>query len=182
MGVAPVTKTDRLLLREPALKDWPGFAEVMTSDRAKYTGGPFSLENAWGSFCHGIAEWQLFGVGNLSIELRETGNCIGQIEINQGSLFPEPELGWQLLAGAEGNGFAFEAAVAMRDWAFRERKLKTLLRCIDPNNSRSVRLAGDWVPRSTSMPPSRTLKISSFGMSREVNSGFFPTSSDARHR
>jgi RimJ/RimL family protein N-acetyltransferase len=141
MNIAPIIETDRLLLRAPVLEDWPGFAELMASDRAKYMGGPFSLGSAWGVFCHGIALWHLFGVGNLSIELRETGQCVGQIEINQGPRFPEPELGWQLLGEFEGKGYAFEAAVAMRDWAFRERDLETLVSYIDPGNSRSIRLA-----------------------------------------
>ena len=141
MQIAPIISTDRLRLREPILEDWPGFAELMTSDRAKHMGGPFSLGYAWGAFCHGIAQWQLFGVGNLSIELRATKQCLGQIEINQGPLFPEQELGWQLTTAAEGKGYAFEAAIAMRDWAFRERRLKTLVSYIGPDNARSIRLA-----------------------------------------
>jgi len=141
MKTSPIIKTDRLLLREPILGDWPSFAAVMTSDRAKYMGGPFSIGYAWGAFCHGVAQWQLFGVGNLSIELRETKQCLGQIEINQGPLFPEPELGWQLTSEAEGKGYAFEAAMALRDWAFQDRKLKTLVSYIDPDNARSIRLA-----------------------------------------
>ncbi len=141
MKTAPIIKTDRLLLREPIIDDWPSFAELMTSERAKYMGGPFSLGSAWGVFCHGVALWQLFGVGNLSIVSRENNQCLGQIEINQGPRFPEQELGWQLNAAAEGKGYAFEAAVAMRDWAFQECRLKTLVSYIDPDNSRSIRLA-----------------------------------------
>lgn len=141
MAIAPVIETDRLLLREPVLADWPAFAELMTSDRASYMGGPFSSASAWGMFCQSIALWRLYGVGNLSIELRETKRYLGQIEINQGPRFPEPELGWQLVAAAEGRGYAFEAAVALRDWAFRERGLKTLTSYIDPDNLRSIRLA-----------------------------------------
>jgi len=141
MKTSPIIKTDRLLLREPILGDWPSFAAVMTSDRAKYMGGPFSIGYAWGVFCHGVAQWQLFGVANLSIELRETKQCLGQIEINQGPLFPEPELGWQLTFEAEGKGYAFEAAISLRDWAFQDRKLKTLVSYIDPGNARSIRLA-----------------------------------------
>jgi RimJ/RimL family protein N-acetyltransferase len=141
MKIAPIIETDRLLLRAPVLADWPGFAEVMTSDRAKHMGGPFSIAYAWGAFCHGIALWPLFGVGNLSIELRAAKQCIGQIEINQGPRFPEPELGWQLDIEAEGKGYAFEAAIAMRDWAFRVRKLETLVSYIGSDNTRSIRLA-----------------------------------------
>lgn len=141
MKVAPIITTDRLILREPILADWASFAEVMTSNRSKYMGGPFSVGCAWGTFCHGIALWQLFGIGNLSIELRGSKHCIGQIEVNQGPRFPEPELGWQIQIEAEGNGYAFEAATAMRNWVFRERKLQTLVSYIGPDNSRSIRLA-----------------------------------------
>ncbi|WP_416899898.1 MAG: GNAT family N-acetyltransferase [Minwuia sp.] len=141
MTTAPTIETPRLLLREPVLADWPGFAEVMTSDRALHMGGPHSVAYAWGAFCHGIALWRLYGLGNLSIELRGTRECIGQIEINQGPRFPEPELGWQLNIEAEGKGYAFEAAVAMRDWVFRERGLKTLVSYIGQENTRSIRLA-----------------------------------------
>lgn len=141
MKAAPIIETERLLLREPILADWPSFEAVMTSDRARYMGGPFSVAYAWGSFCHGIALWQLYDVGNLSIELRDTRRCIGQIEINQGPRFPEPELGWQLNGEAEGKGYAFEAAVAMRDWAFQVRKMETLVSYIGDDNARSIRLA-----------------------------------------
>ncbi len=113
----------------------------MTSERAKHMGGPYSAPVAWGWFCHGIALWQLFDVGNLSIISRQTGECLGQIEINQGPRFPEPELGWQLIASAEGRGFAFEAASAMRDWALGERRLPTLVSYIGQENTRSIRLA-----------------------------------------
>jgi len=141
MSIAPIIKTDRLLLREPVLADWPGFADLMRSDRATPMGGPYLTEHAWGDFCHGIASWRLFGVGNLSIELRETTHCIGRIEINQGPRYPEPELGWQLQLAAEGKGYAFEAAIALRDWVFREGKLQTLVSYIGPQNARSIRLA-----------------------------------------
>lgn len=141
MNAVPIITTDRLLLREPVLSDWPGFADLMTSDRARHMGGPYSLEHAWGDFCHGIALWRLFGVGNLSIELRETGVCIGRVEINQGPRYPEPELGWQLQAAAEGKAYAFEAATALRDWVFREGRLPTLVSYIGPENTRSIRLA-----------------------------------------
>ncbi len=87
----------------------------MTSDHAGHMGGPFSAPVAWGWFRHGIAQWQLFDAGNLSIISRQTEGCLGQIEINQGPRFPEPELGWQVIARVEGHEFAFEAATAMRD-------------------------------------------------------------------
>jgi len=141
MKRVPILSTDRLVLREPVLEDWPGFRELMLSDRAQHMGGPFSQAAAWGQFCQGIAAWRLIGMGTLSIELRETGQYVGQIEINRGPRFPEPELGWQLNWEAEGHGYAYEAAVALRGWAFGPGGLATLVSYIGPENARSIRLA-----------------------------------------
>lgn len=141
MIIVPVIETQRLRLRLPTLEDWPPFLALLTSERAKYMGGPYSLEGAWGVFCHGIALWSLSGAGALSIELQQTQQWIGQVEINQGPRFPEAELGWQVSAEAEGQGYAIEAAVALRDWAFGDGQFRTLVSYIDPGNDRSVRLA-----------------------------------------
>jgi RimJ/RimL family protein N-acetyltransferase len=46
-----------------------------------------------------------------------------------------------LQAGAEGRGFASEAAAAVRDHAFRALGWPTLVSYMDPENDRSVRLA-----------------------------------------
>ena len=75
------------------------------------------------------------------IDLRETGECVGQVGINHGPLFPEKELGWLLYEGHEGHGYAFEAALALRDWAFGAGGLNTLVSYIDPANVRSVAVA-----------------------------------------
>lgn len=141
MTVSPTLTTDRLVLREPVFEDWPPFAEVVQSDRARFMGGPYSEAGAWGVFCHGIANWRLFELGSLTIELRGTQTFLGQVEINGGPLFPEAELGWQLAAHAEGHGYACEAAIALRDWAFCERGLESLVSYIDPENVRSIQLA-----------------------------------------
>ena len=75
------------------------------------------------------------------IEHRITGDCVGQVGINHGPSFPEWELGWLVCPEAEGQGYAHEAAAALRAWAKDERKLETLVSYIDPGNARSIRLA-----------------------------------------
>ena len=141
MTSIPEPHTERLTLRAPTRHDWPFFLALLESERAGYMGGPYSAEGAGGAFCHGIALWSLYGVGALSIELRDTGQWIGQVEINQGLRFPEAELGWQIIAEAEGEGFASEAASALRDWTFKNRTFKSLVSYIDPENLPSIRLA-----------------------------------------
>ena len=92
-------------------------------------------------FCHDVACWSLFGHGALMIDLRSSGQCIGQIGINHGPLFPERELGWLLYDGFEGQGYAAEAARALRDWAFTQLGIPTLVSYFDPRNERSIAVA-----------------------------------------
>ena len=141
MTALPTIETERLLLRPPGMDDWPAYAALMGSARAVHMGGPFSTETAWGLFCHDVAQWRLMGHGALMIEARSDRRCLGQVGINHGPLFPEHELGWLVYPEAEGQGHAYEAAKALRDWAFQERRLATLVSYVHPDNVRSRRLA-----------------------------------------
>ncbi|WP_293575269.1 GNAT family N-acetyltransferase [Phaeobacter sp.] len=137
----PTLRSERLVMRPPRYDDWPEFRDLMQSERSEFMGGPFSTIHAWGDFCHGIALWEMFGFGSLSVELATTKQCVGRVEINFGPRCPEPELGWQLFEFAEGKGYAFEAATEMRRWALEVRELDRLVSYIDPRNSRSAKLA-----------------------------------------
>lgn len=137
----PTLRTARLTLRPPVFGDFPAYAALMASPRSTGMGGPFDTRAAWGLFCHDIACWPLFGHGALMIDLTATGTCVGQVGINHGPLFPEKELGWLLYDGHEGQGYATEAAEAMRDWAFTTLGLDTLVSYCDPANGRSIAVA-----------------------------------------
>jgi RimJ/RimL family protein N-acetyltransferase len=75
------------------------------------------------------------------VDLRTTGECVGQVGINHGPLFPEKELGWQLYEGREGRGYATEAAKALRDWAARTLRIDRLVSYVHPENHRSAAVA-----------------------------------------
>ncbi|TWI35271.1 GNAT family N-acetyltransferase [Paracoccus sulfuroxidans] len=141
MTAIPTLATERLLLRPMRAEDWAPFSTLMQSERARFMGGPHSVSAAWGMFCADHAQWDFFGAGSLMLEDRQTGACLGQVGINSGPLFPEQEMGWLLFDGAEGQGYAFEAASAFRDWARDVRQLATLVSYVDPQNDRSCRLA-----------------------------------------
>ncbi|NKN05988.1 GNAT family N-acetyltransferase [Rhizobium laguerreae] len=113
---AMTIRTERLKLRMPDIGDFAAYAE-------------------------NVALWQLFGHGALTIELGETGECVGQVGINHGPLFPEKELGWFVYEPYEGRGYATEAALALRDWAFATLKLPSLDSYIAPGNAASVAVA-----------------------------------------
>jgi RimJ/RimL family protein N-acetyltransferase len=137
----PLIRTERLVLRAPVAADFPAYRDFLASPRALHMGGPFDLRAAWGMFCNDVAQWSLYGHGCLMVDVGETGQTIGQVGINHGPLFPEKELGWFLYDGFEGRGFAFEAAFAMRNWAFTELGLASLVSHCDPANAPSIALA-----------------------------------------
>ena len=137
----PTVFTRRLRLRAPVADDFPAYLQLMASPRARYIGGPFDLDAAWGLFCHDVACWSLFGHGALMIELSSSGQCIGQVGVNGGPRFPERELGWILYEGFEGSGYATEAAAALRDWARGSLSPCDLVSYIDSGNAASVRVA-----------------------------------------
>ena len=75
------------------------------------------------------------------IDLRTSGECLGQVGISHGPLFPEKELGWLLYPSAEGFGYATEAAEALRDWSARALGLTGLVSYIAPDNGTSIKVA-----------------------------------------
>lgn len=133
-------RTERLILRVPVAADFPAYADFLASPRAQHMGGPYDRRGAWGLFCHDVAQWALFGHGALMIDL-PSGPCVGQVGINHGPLFPEKELGWLIYAGHEGQGYASEAAAALRGWAFAQLGLQTLVSYVDPRNAPSIAVA-----------------------------------------
>ncbi|MFV2051815.1 GNAT family N-acetyltransferase [Aliiroseovarius sp. YM-037] len=142
MGVnIPTLETERLVLRAPMRADFEPFAEVLTSDRSRYMGGPYDRRGAWSVFASGAASWIFDGFGAWSITDSKTGDYFGEIAITHPANFPETELGWTLTPKAEGRGIAFEAAGAARDWAFRVQSLTTLVSYVSPGNTRSAALA-----------------------------------------
>jgi RimJ/RimL family protein N-acetyltransferase len=137
----PTLTTDRLILRPMRADDFPAYAAAVMSARAWAMGGPYDLRGAWGMFCHDLVGWDLFGMGSLMIDRRDTGETAGQVQLNNGPLFPETELGWLLYDGHEGHGFATEAAASLRDWAFQTGRLAGLVSYVHPDNSASHRVA-----------------------------------------
>ena len=121
--------------------DCDEYHRFMASNRSIYMGGPFTTDVAWGMFCADHAQWSLFGLGALMIENTTSGQCLGQVGINSGPLFPECELGWLLYPESEGQGFAYEAAIALRAWSLGVQHIETLVSYVDPDNTRSSRLA-----------------------------------------
>lgn len=139
--VAPVIQTERLTLRPYRREDFAQLCEVYASERSRYVGGPLPPAAVWKGFMNGIGHWPILGMGCWAVDLTATEECVGEVAICQPPEYPEPELGWLLLNGREGNGYAFEAAQAAKAYAISVRKVPSLVSYIDPDNFASQRLA-----------------------------------------
>ena len=137
----PQIQTERLTLRAPRLSDWPVLAPIWTTDRARFIGGPMSAKDAWLDFCQLTVNWLLRGFGALTICRRSDDAVLGLVLLEHELGDPEPELGWLLIAEADGHGFATEAASALRTEGLRLFGSGGFVSYIDAANDRSIRLA-----------------------------------------
>lgn len=140
-ALVPVIETDRLTLRGPGIEDFQSFARIVLSPQGKSYGDPKSREEAWSSFMQLTATWYLRGHGAWMLTLRTTGEMVGVCQISPEPGDREYELGWVLAAEHVGQGYATEAAAAIRDHALVEMKLPTLISYIYHTNTRSQAVA-----------------------------------------
>ncbi len=138
---APTLKTDRLRLRGHRVADFDRFAQLFASPRSKFINGPLSRGDAWRAFAADVGHWVLLGFGAWAIERREDSAYVGQVGLNLPADFPERELGWLLWEEFEGHGYALEAAMRARTFAYATLGWDTLVSYVDPDNTRSTRLA-----------------------------------------
>jgi len=136
--MAPVLTTARLLLRMPRYEDFAHRQAFYASDRAIWEGGPFARDEAWRIFASEVGQWPLMGFGPFSVDL--DGTYVGEVGIYQPQGYPEPELGWFVVDGAEGKGIATEAARAVMVWAHDSFGWDHIDNYIDPGNARSIAL------------------------------------------
>jgi RimJ/RimL family protein N-acetyltransferase len=137
----PVIETARLRLRAPRLTDFDAWAEILTGPAAPHLGGPFDRDDAFTEFAATCGLWLLRGHGVWTVETKTGGEPLGFVLIGFEPGDQEPELGYLFRASAEGQGFATEAAAALRDYAFDVLGFKRLVSYIDPQNPRSTRVA-----------------------------------------
>ena len=136
-----VLTTDRLTLRPPVEGDFDAVSAFMASDRTAFIGGKTDDEMMrWRGFLSAAGHWAIKGFGYFT--LLRGGAPVGRAGIVAHRVaWAEPELGWHLFDGHERQGYATEAARAIRAWAWAERGLGPLISYIDPANARSQGVA-----------------------------------------
>jgi ribosomal-protein-alanine N-acetyltransferase len=143
-GVTEILRTDRLRLRELTIADADGLLEIFGDQEAmRYY--PATKDRTgtegWIHWC--LKSYQQNGFGLWAIEraaddtfLGDCGLMLQRVEGRQ-----VPEIGYHLLPGEWGRGYATEAAGACRDWLFRETTYQEVVSIVDPANRRSRAVA-----------------------------------------
>ena len=143
-------ETERLLLRKPRVEDAVDLAVAYAEPqvvRFMGDGSTATLAEIEKGIEQWLERWESWGLSLCSLELREDGRVVGRAGFLRwdpetwqvgGS---ETELGWLLAREYWGRGYATEAALALRDWAFGSRGLTRLISLIQHENVRSIRVA-----------------------------------------
>jgi RimJ/RimL family protein N-acetyltransferase len=145
-----VIETKRLLLRKPRAEDAADLAVAYAdSETMRFIGdgSTATLAEVEKGIDQWLERWESWGMSLCSLERRDDGRVLGRA----GFLRWDPEtwevggdeteLGWLLAPEYWGHGYATEAALALRDWAFGQRGLTRLISLIQHENLRSVRVA-----------------------------------------
>lgn len=178
MIIGPTLETERLILRPPTQADFDDFAGMAAEEETmRFIGGLAMRDAAWRTMASLAGSWALLGFSMFSVVEKASGKWIGRLGPwqpggDEGG-WPGREVGWGLIAAAQGKGYACEGATAAIDWAFDHLGWTHVIHCIDEANAPSIALAlrlGSRLERKgVSLPaPFDMHKVDIYGQSREA--------------
>ena len=138
-------ETVRLLLRPMHSDDFEALYQIFTDPRvmASFDGELFTPARMHGWLNRNLAHQTEFGYGLFSVIRKADGLLIGDCGLEQMSIEGQSvaELGYDFRSDMWRQGFATEAASAVRDYAFAVLRLPQLISLIRVGNAASQRVA-----------------------------------------
>lgn len=144
MNRLDLIETDRLVLsgwREDQLDDLvrlhgdPDISRYFTADGAPWTREKCAMR---------LAEWMVlfdtFRMGKLRVTRKSDGVLMGRAGFGLHGPTGEPEIGYALFTEHQGQGYATEAATALRDWIFRDTDRDHFIGFADVRNTPSLKI------------------------------------------
>ena len=138
--------TERLLLRHFHVLDDEAMYRIFGDEEVMHFGDGIQTREWVKDWIHTCLEryYKTWGFGPYAVIEQSNRNVIGYC-----GLFyfpdidgqPEIEIGYRLVRSAWGRGYATEAAISVRDFAFATLGTKRLIAMIDPSNIASIRVA-----------------------------------------
>lgn len=135
-------ETERLILREMNEEDFDDLYCVLAdSDIMQHYPYTFDEKRVRGWIEKNQERYQIFGFGLWAVCLKENGKMIGDCGL---TLQPigntiKPEIGYHIQKTYQRKGYAKEAAIAVRDWAFTHTPFQTIYSYMKSTNLPSSR-------------------------------------------
>ena len=129
-------ETDRLRLRNYTMEDFDALYEILSDpETMQHYPAPYNEEWTKKWITWNLDNYEKYGFGLWAIELKETGEFIGDCGITIQNIDGEqlPEIGYHINKKYWRKGYAKEAARACRDWAHhRPESARCHRRCDRP--------------------------------------------------
>lgn len=138
--IPPTLHTERLQMVPLAERHFAPVLAFYASDRSSFVGGPKNADQAWRALASEAGHWALRGYGRWAVETAD-GEMVAMVGAWNPEGWPEREIGWDVMNGHEGHGYATEAALAARDWLYNEAGWTTAISLIADGNTGSEGVA-----------------------------------------
>lgn len=144
MDIRAIIETDRLFLREMTLDDFDALYKVL-ADREIMQHYPYIFDEKrtteW--IERNMKRYSDNGFGLWAVCLKDTGEVIGDCGLTlqdiEGQMLPE--IGYHIRRDCQRKGYAREAAMAVRDWAFDNTDYPALYSYCKYTNTGSIKTA-----------------------------------------
>ncbi len=139
-----ILETERLFLREMNMDDYDALYAVLTdSDIMQHYPYTFDENRVRGWIERNTQRYKENGFGLWAVCLKETEEMIGDCGLTLQSIDGKmlPEIGYHIRKDCQRNGYAKEAASAVRDWAFEHTDYPSIYSCCKYTNEASYRTA-----------------------------------------
>ena len=139
-----IIETERLFLREMKENDFDALYEVLAdADIMQHYPYTFDENRVRNWIQRNIERYRIFGFGLWAVCLKETGEMIGDcgitLQLIDGQI--KPEIGYHIRADKQRNGYAKEAAIAVRDWTFNNTPFQIVYSYMKYTNEPSEKTA-----------------------------------------
>ena len=144
MNEKVILETKRLLLREMNESDFDALCKILCDEETMYAyEGAFSDQEVGEWLDRQLSRYREFGFGLWAVVLKETGMMIGQCGLTMQPWKNDEvlEIGYLFQRNFWHNGFATEAAIACKKYAFEVLKADEVCSIIRDTNIPSQRVA-----------------------------------------
>ena len=140
-------QTKRLFLREMTPDDFDSLFKILADkETMKHYPAPYDADGVRSWIDRNMARYKTFGFGLWAVCLQSTGEMIGDcgltMQIINGEI--KPEIGYHIRKDMQRRGYASEAAIAVRDWAFENTPFNILYSYMKHTNEASVKTAASY--------------------------------------